>query len=162
MSQNSREELAQICVNLKAQQTELQRQIAAMAFVFTEHNDAGGMASLLITGTARIKVWAKVYEIFGPDAIADIAPLDVEWWKNILKCPDPAEALEEALQLEMTTAQIKKQWNLVNHRPSALYSGAATLEEATAGKLAAWLDDTEATLEKRRCYITVKAIEEGE
>ena len=136
----------------------MHRRIAELAMVCTANNEAGSLASVLVTQTARVKLWARVYEELGPDAIEDTAPLDVKWWSAILKCADPAAALEEALQEQLTTAQIKERWGTVKKRPGALYSGAATLDVSAPGKITAWLDDAEAEVGGKRCYITVKEL----
>ena len=136
----NRDKRLQIITNLKERQTELQREIAEWAIVFTAESDAGGMASHLVTSSSEIKLWAKVYETFGPKGIDNLAPLKPGWWRAILKCPNPVEALKEALDLELSEAQIKERWNLVNHREPPSYKGSAKVKEYTEGRFAAFLE----------------------
>ena len=157
----NRDEKIQAVVDLKERKTDLLREEAEWAIVFTADNDAGGMASCLVTSAAEIKMWAKVYELFGPQGIDDLAPLKPDWWRAILKCPNPVEALREALDLELSEAQIKERWNLVKHREPPSYKGAAKVKEYTEGRFAAFLelgvDAPDPPPEK--VHITIKIVE---
>jgi len=158
----NRDEKIQAVVDLKERKTDLLREEAEWAVVFTADNDAGGMASPLVTSSSRVKLWARVYEAVGPQGIDNLAPLDHNWWKAILNCPNPAEALQEALDLELTTAQIKERWGLVKHREPPVYSGSLVADKFGDNKLEGWLDLNEETTNAGpgTYHITVKKLSE--
>jgi len=136
----NQEERDQRLVSLKEDLTSIYREVAAWSVVYDGEGNAARAGMCLVTSAAEIKMWAKIYELVGPQGIDDLAPLKPGWWRAILKCPNPVEALKEALDLELSEAQIKERWNLVNHREPPSYKGSAKVKEYTEGRFAAFLE----------------------
>lgn len=135
MNEFTRDDRLQIAADIKAQLSALYRELAELAFVAAEEDDAGAVASHLVTSTQEVNLWAWVYEELGPDAIEDTAPLDARWWRAIKSAKDPWFAHQVALNEELKTADIKARFGSKRQkRKPPLYRGSATVERWQDGR----------------------------